>query len=207
MNKTNLEWNVIRFNINHHQVEPFNVFNHRSFYDDVIKNFQKHKDDKTKFLEELRSDAMYYFWSKLTCRHCIDSAIHIRKTNSNYCKADKRYQFSFRLHLFLRAKDEQQLHIQNRWAVVGFDYDKALELIQTIEALCGKDIVKRRKSKTGGICTYFADGTTLRWVPARESSRGQRYNKMWCNKNIDKEILNCVIMPCYRGKKEDIIWI
>lgn len=207
MNKTNLEWNVIRFNINHHQVEPFNIFNHGSFNDDVIKNFQKNKDDKTKFLEELRSDAMYYFWGKSEYEVVVHPWIGGRDGDEK--KIDIFYQLCNNWNLFSEYVWNYlySAYKLNRWAVVGFDYDKALELIQTIELLCEKDIVKRRKSKTGGICTYFADGTTLRWVPARESSRGQRYNKMWCNKNIDKKILNCVIMPCYRGKKEDIIWI
>lgn len=95
---------------------------------------------------------------------------------------------------------------QNRWAVVGFDYDTAKQLITSIEESSDKEILRRTQTKNE-IRTEFTDGTLLRWVKASDSSRGQRIGKMWCDKNINEDIFRCVIMPMYFGKREDIIWV
>ena len=95
---------------------------------------------------------------------------------------------------------------ENRWAVVGFDYDTANKIMDDIEINSDKEISRRVRS-INGMFTEFTDGTVLRWVKAIESSRGQRIGKMWCDKNINKEIFRCVIMPIYMGQREDIIWI
>ncbi len=95
---------------------------------------------------------------------------------------------------------------ENRWAVVGFNRVGAGQIIEDIIATCGKTRVRGVWSNYG-IRVEFSDGTVLRWVHAAESSRGQRIGKMWCDKNIDREIYNCVIRPFYRGKTEDIIWL
>lgn len=96
--------------------------------------------------------------------------------------------------------------LKNRWAVVGFDYDTARQIIASIEESSGKEILRRGQTKLN-LFTEFADGTLLRWVRASESSRGQKIGKMWCDKNINEDILGCVIMPIYFGKREDIIWL
>lgn len=96
--------------------------------------------------------------------------------------------------------------VKNRWAVVGFDYDTARQLISNIEISSGKEILRRKQTKYE-LCTYFADGTTLKWVQAAESSRGHKCGKMWCDKNINKDIFACVIMPMYFGKREEIVWL
>lgn len=96
---------------------------------------------------------------------------------------------------------------KNRWAVVGFDYNTAKQIIDDIEESSGKDVLRRIRTKHE-ICTEFTDGTLLKWVNASSfSSRGQKFGKMWCDKNIDEDILKCTIMPMYFGKKEDIIWL
>lgn len=56
-----LEWNVFRYDINARKIETYNVFNHGSFYNDVMKIPRK---DKLEFTEKLRREAQYYFWSK-----------------------------------------------------------------------------------------------------------------------------------------------
>ena len=95
---------------------------------------------------------------------------------------------------------------KNRWAVVGFDYDTAKQLIASIEESSGKEILNRMQTKHE-LRTVFTDGTLLRWVRASDNAIGQRIGKMWCDKNINEDILRCVIMPMYFGKREDIIWI
>lgn len=94
----------------------------------------------------------------------------------------------------------------NRWGVVGFNWNVAAALIKTIECASLKTIVRKIVSKNQ-ICTYFDDGTILRWVPARENSRGLRLDKIFCDANIDREIFNQIILPMFKGKKEDIIWL
>ena len=95
---------------------------------------------------------------------------------------------------------------KRRWAVVGFDYETAKQIIADIEVASGKEVLRRRHSN-GILCTEFTDGTLLRWVKASDSSKGQKCGKMWCDKNIDKNVFRCIILPMYLGKKEDIIWI
>lgn len=74
-----------------------------------------------------------------------------------------------------------------------------------IEKTCGKTVSKRIKSSN--LVTEFIDGTKLFWVSASESSKGFRFGKMWCDKKIDREIFDLVIMPSYFGNYEDIIWV
>ena len=95
---------------------------------------------------------------------------------------------------------------KNRWAVVGFDQDRAVQLIASIEESSGKEISRKIQSKNE-LRTEFTDGTLLRWFKASDSARGQRIGKMWCDKNINEDILRCMILPMYSGKREDIIWL
>lgn len=95
---------------------------------------------------------------------------------------------------------------KKKWAIVGFDFSKAYDLMYEIEQTSQKEVLSRLRNKHY-MLTEFTDGTTLKWVKASDSSRGQKFGKMWCDKNINEDILRCVIMPMYYGKKEDIIWI
>lgn len=95
---------------------------------------------------------------------------------------------------------------KKRWAVVGFDYDTAKQIIAGIEEHSGKEVSRRIRTKYE-IRTEFTDGTLLRWVNASFSSKGQRIGRMWCDKNINKDIFKYMIMPMYMGKREDINWI
>ncbi len=95
---------------------------------------------------------------------------------------------------------------RNRWAVVGFDYDTAKQLMANIELSSGKEVLRRMQSKHE-LRTEFADGTLLRWLSASYSAKGQKIGKMWCDKNINEDIFKYVILPMYLGKIEDIIWI
>ena len=96
--------------------------------------------------------------------------------------------------------------VKNRWAVVGFDYNTAKQLIASIEESSDKEILRRMRTKNE-IRTEFTDGTLLRWVKASDSCKGQSIGKMWCDKNINEDIFRCVIMPMYFGKREDITWV
>lgn len=95
---------------------------------------------------------------------------------------------------------------ETRWAVVGLDFDRAEQLMSEIEESCGKVIYRKNRSRFC-LVTEFTDGTVLKWIQATESGRGNRIGRMWCDKNISHDILNCVILPIYFGKKKDIIWV
>ena len=92
------------------------------------------------------------------------------------------------------------------WAVVGFDRERASEIIADIESECGKAVIRKIQNKLE-LRTEFEDGTVLRWISANNESRGNRFGRMWCDKTINKEFLNRVVLPCYRGKRENIIWL
>ena len=93
-----------------------------------------------------------------------------------------------------------------RWAVVGFGREQASKIMADIEAECGKTAVRKIQTKHE-LRTMFEDGTVLQWVRASENSRGVKFGRMWCDKTINKDILTCVILPQYLGKRENIIWL
>lgn len=58
-----LEWYVYRYNINADKIEPFNIFNHWKFCEDLEKARKKYKVPE-EFVERLKSELKFYFWSK-----------------------------------------------------------------------------------------------------------------------------------------------
>lgn len=93
-----------------------------------------------------------------------------------------------------------------KWAVVGFDYYRAIDIMSGIEKTCGKTVSKKIKSEHE-LVTEFTDGTKLRWMKASEASIGFRFGKIWCDERINKDIFDLLIVPSYSGKYEDIIWM
>lgn len=93
-----------------------------------------------------------------------------------------------------------------RWAVVGFTHDGAKEIIEDIVSSSGKEVSRRLISKNM-LLIEFSDGTTLQHIRASENSRGYRIGRMWCDRDINKDILHCVIMPMYFGDRDDIVWL
>ena len=63
MNVKDLKWNVYYHSVNSQVIKTYNIFNHRSFVQDIEKYFKKYKN-KDEFAEKLKSSLMYYFWSK-----------------------------------------------------------------------------------------------------------------------------------------------
>ena len=96
--------------------------------------------------------------------------------------------------------------MKNRWAVIGFDSYTAKDILEEIEQSCGKTI-SRKFIRSYEMRTEFTDGTVLRWIPAKKFLKRIKFGKMWCDKNIDREILKCVILPQYFGRYEEIIWV
>ena len=56
-------WNVYVEDISRRKIEPYNIFNHYSFMEDVKKAYKDYKDDYEKFCEEIKYSLRYYFWS------------------------------------------------------------------------------------------------------------------------------------------------
>ena len=59
-----LEWFVYYNSWNENKIKPFNVFDHYGFVKACQKSLKKFKDDRETFLEEVKKDLMYYYWSK-----------------------------------------------------------------------------------------------------------------------------------------------
>ena len=68
-----MEWNVYYYNINKRCIEPYNILDHSSFYNDLTYNYKLFKEDKDTFKEYVRRDLQYYFWSKCEYEIVIDS--------------------------------------------------------------------------------------------------------------------------------------
>lgn len=58
-----MEWYVYIYDLNKNKIIQFNVLDCWRFEEDVANNLNKYKD-KNEFAEQLRRDALYYFWSK-----------------------------------------------------------------------------------------------------------------------------------------------
>ena len=95
---------------------------------------------------------------------------------------------------------------ENSWAIVVSDYNKARRLMLKIGYSYDKDIIRILEGKNE-LRMEFSDGTVLRWFDPSRSGCAYKFGKMWCERNIDKDILSCVILPCYCGKCDDITWV
>lgn len=58
-----MTWNVYVRDSNYREIKVFNIFDHSSFRESVIK-LKKKKFPKEVFEEMLKRELMYYFWSK-----------------------------------------------------------------------------------------------------------------------------------------------
>ncbi len=68
-----LTWNVYMEDFNARCIKVFNIFNHFAFHEDCRKVARKYKDDREKFVEEIRHSLMYFFWSKCEYEIIISS--------------------------------------------------------------------------------------------------------------------------------------
>jgi len=59
-----LEWYIYVEDWNTNEINSYNIFEHSNFWKDCIKNAKKNKNNKEHFIEDLKNDLMYYFWSK-----------------------------------------------------------------------------------------------------------------------------------------------
>lgn len=71
-----MKWNVYRFDMNKKTMEIFNVFNHSSFYNEVMEL----DPYDSEFANELRKCTQYYFWSKTEYEIILSPWPSIRET-------------------------------------------------------------------------------------------------------------------------------
>ena len=58
-----MEWNVFIHNINRKEIENYNIFNHGSFREDIVRAAKEY-DNKEEFLKYVKSSLMHHFWAK-----------------------------------------------------------------------------------------------------------------------------------------------
>jgi len=71
-----LEWYVYYHSWNDNKIESFNVFDHGGFLEDCKKNAKKNNHDYDAFCEQLRQDAMYYYWSRCEWEIILSPWVH-----------------------------------------------------------------------------------------------------------------------------------
>ena len=71
-----MKWNVFYYNINKRKIEIYNIFEHSRFCED-IKNSLKKVKNKNEFAKVLKSNLMYYFWSKIEWELIFSSCISV----------------------------------------------------------------------------------------------------------------------------------
>lgn len=58
-----MKWNVYFHNFNKNEIEVYNIFDHSCFTYEIKQAVKKYKD-KDSFIDKLKSELRYYFWSK-----------------------------------------------------------------------------------------------------------------------------------------------
>lgn len=95
-----LEWNVYIEDFNGRKIKTFNIFDHARFLDDTKKNSRKNIHDPEAFKEQLRSDLLYYFWSK--CEWEILISPWIRADSTKPLKVDAYEQVMLNWDAFFK---------------------------------------------------------------------------------------------------------
>lgn len=58
-----MEWNVYVHNFNYNKIEEYNIFEHGSFME-YLKKACEECESKDMLAEKIKSELIYYFWSK-----------------------------------------------------------------------------------------------------------------------------------------------
>lgn len=102
------------------------------------------------------------------------------------------------------------LNAHHCWGVVTTDKQKANRAIAQVleeQNAKGNKVINAHQSKDWGeIC--FEDGHRIIWIGHLDNFKGFRFHRLWCDKDIDQDLLEQVILPmAVYMKYEDIIWI
>ena len=95
--KNILTWNVLVEDINRKEIVSHNIFDHVGFVEDLVKDYNRLKRDKTledfeaAFIERIKSNLMYYYWSKAEWEVVVTSwPVYI--SSDNVPKLNKRIE-------------------------------------------------------------------------------------------------------------------
>lgn len=68
-----LQWNVYIENVNRSAIEVYNIFDHGRFVQSCAAMVSKVGENRAEFDKKLRSEVMYYFWSKCEWEIILDA--------------------------------------------------------------------------------------------------------------------------------------
>lgn len=97
-NPDDIAWNVFYENVNRRKIETFNIFEHGGFRK-YVKKAAKECHTKEEFAKKLRSELMYYFWSK--CEWEVMIAPLFSTSENEKMKADIYWQVMNNWNVFL----------------------------------------------------------------------------------------------------------
>ena len=82
----------------------------------------------------------------------------------------------------------------------------AEDTIAKIEKTFGDGVVRRRSYSD--MLTQDDQGNMVKWVRPSENARGYKFDKVYVDIQVSRDILFTIILPClWRGNYEDVIWI
>ncbi len=103
--------------------------------------------------------------------------------------------------------DKKNMIAEKSWAIITSNRQKAESIINTILVMCDPGTVEKTMLSKNDIVVLLSDGTKITWYKAfLNSIRGVKCSRLWCDKNIDKNLRD-YINVCYFGDEENIIWI
>ena len=97
-NTNDMEWNVYFHDFNKNKIVTYNIFKHCKFNEEV-KKLIKGNYSKGEFIERLKRELMYFFWSK--CEYEIFISPCICRTIENEVKVDIYNQIMLNFDKFI----------------------------------------------------------------------------------------------------------
>lgn len=98
--KPDLCWNVYYESFSKRKIEVFNIFDHYRFVKDCAKELRKVKEDREAGSKILRSNLMYFFWSKCEYEVVITPWVNPQNTKEYDRKIDVYEQVMNNWHVF-----------------------------------------------------------------------------------------------------------
>lgn len=120
-----LVWNVFRHDINKSEIEVFNIFDHWKFAKETEENLKKYKE-KERFATALKTDLIYYFWSKSEYEVVITSWTpyidmkELDRLNDERTEYREKYfkePFHLDVRLNVRSKIDIYEQVMNNWDI------------------------------------------------------------------------------------------
>ena len=75
-------------------------------------------------------------------------------------------------------------------------YKEAKDFLLTIVKDCGN--VEKVINSKHEFNIYFKNSSLIRFINVSGNARGQRYHLLVADKNIDEDVMRCIILPCWQ---------